>query len=215
MKLNSAKSNRGTQGAKGFTLIEMIGVLAVIAILAAVLIPKVFEAINNARVNNAAMSCNTVKTGIADHYAKYGSLLSSNGIVILTTDTAAKVFDQTLVQEGFLDKPFDVKISSIDTANNVTNHVEVVAAVNAATAPAAGNAAYALSGTAGANDAVGSAVVQAVIPGVTANDAKDLNDRIDGAALGTALNSADMLGRVKFAAPSGGITTVYVYLTHR
>jgi prepilin-type N-terminal cleavage/methylation domain-containing protein len=33
-KLNSA-----------FTLIEMIGVLAVIAILAAVLIPKVFEAI--------------------------------------------------------------------------------------------------------------------------------------------------------------------------
>ncbi len=51
------KSNR-----QAFTLIEMIGVLAVIAILAAVLIPKVFSAINNARVNNAAMSVQTVKT---------------------------------------------------------------------------------------------------------------------------------------------------------
>src|SRR6266704_1896316 len=59
---------------KGFTLIEMIGVLAVIAILASLLIPKIFNAINNARVNNAIVSYNTVKTAVADHYAKYGGL---------------------------------------------------------------------------------------------------------------------------------------------
>ena len=59
---------------QAFTLIEMIGVLAVIAILAALLIPKIFEAINNSRINNAAMSCQTVKTSIADHYAKFGSI---------------------------------------------------------------------------------------------------------------------------------------------
>jgi prepilin-type N-terminal cleavage/methylation domain-containing protein len=56
--------------AQAFTLIEMIGVLAVIAILAALLIPKVFEAINNSRINNAAVSYNTVKAALSDHYAK-------------------------------------------------------------------------------------------------------------------------------------------------
>src|SRR3989442_1205450 len=57
-----------------FTLIEMIGVLAVIAILAALLIPKIFEAINNARISNALVSYNTVKTACMDHYAKYGGI---------------------------------------------------------------------------------------------------------------------------------------------
>src|SRR6185503_8699440 len=103
---------------QAFTLIEMIGVLAVIAILAAVLIPKVFEAINNAKVNNAAMSINTAKTAIADHYAKFGSLASSNGVAL-----AAPLanFDNILVTEGFLDKPFTVKISAASAS--LTNHV--------------------------------------------------------------------------------------------
>ncbi len=75
MKVKSATTSRASsRGLQGFTLIEMIGVLAVIAILAAVLVPKVFEAINNARINNSSMSCDTVKTAIADHYAKAGSL---------------------------------------------------------------------------------------------------------------------------------------------
>lgn len=70
MKTNVTSNSKHRVKASGFTLIEMIGVLAVIAILAAVLIPKVFEAISNSRVNNTAMSCNTVKTAVADHYAK-------------------------------------------------------------------------------------------------------------------------------------------------
>ena len=61
MKVNSVKTNRAAS--HGFTLIEMIGVLAVIAILAAMLLPKVFSAINDSRVNNAAVS---VETPIAD-----------------------------------------------------------------------------------------------------------------------------------------------------
>src|SRR5438046_10038367 len=98
---------------KGFTLIEMIGVLAVIAILASLIIPKIYEAINNSRISNAALSYNTVKTALADHFAKYGSLLSSNGTVIVATDLGAKQFDQTLLGEGFLDKPFTVKIGDV------------------------------------------------------------------------------------------------------
>src|SRR5437867_12732923 len=62
------RARRKDSGAKGrtlrrragaFTLIEMIRVLAVIAILAALLIRKVFNAINDARINNACVSLNT------------------------------------------------------------------------------------------------------------------------------------------------------------
>src|SRR5437867_8696558 len=105
------------QAKRAFTLIEMIGVLAVIAILAALLIPKIFEAINNARVNNAAVSYNTVKTALMDHYAKFGSLLSSNGLTFLTTDAVATNIDGMLLSVGFLDKKFQVKIG--DTNSHV------------------------------------------------------------------------------------------------
>ena len=233
MKISSQAGNRSN---KGFTLIEMIGVLAVIAILAAVLIPKVFQAINDSRVNNAAMSCQTVKTAIIDHFAKFGSLLSSNGIPFAVGAGKALVFDKVLVSEAFLDKPFATKIG--DATANTTVRVDAAEAATAnpiaatPVAVAAGMAAYNLDGTGTAgtdyNKAIGSAVVHAIITGVTLNDARDLNSRIDGtsAALGegsgltgasvTAGTESDVSGRVKYTfAAAGGTATVYVYLTHR
>src|SRR5258708_40040877 len=129
MKINSATSSSVRKHtAKGFTLIEMIGVLAVIAILAAVLIPKVFEAINNSRINNASMSCDTVKTAIADHYAKFGGLnidgSTGTGVAIPAGSIPFKTYDQVLLKEQFLDKLFLVKVG--DGLNSVTNtHVEL------------------------------------------------------------------------------------------
>ncbi len=79
----------GKQYIQGFTLIEMIGVLAVIAILASMLIPKIFEAINSARVNNAAVSYNAMKTAVMDHYGKYGSILVSNTIPFVVPSPAS------------------------------------------------------------------------------------------------------------------------------
>src|SRR6266705_6484397 len=96
---SSPKPNR-----RGFTLIEMIGVLAVIAILASLLIPKIYEAINNARISNAALSYNSIKTALADHYAKFGSLTSSNGTAITPSVGEALNFDNVLIVEGFSDK---------------------------------------------------------------------------------------------------------------
>ena len=209
MKLTTASKLRR----QGFTLIEMIGVLAVIAILAAVLIPKVFEAINNARINNAAMSCQTGKTAIADHYAKFGSLVSSNGVpgVVLTPGSGmAMTYDLLLLQEGFLDKPFAVKISG--NTNHIT--LEDSVAANSVTATDTG---YALGGITGQNDARPGVVVQAVITGVTIADARELSLRIDGEQLSTTVanaTTADLLGRVKYAG-STTVTDVYVYLTHR
>src|SRR5437773_11252268 len=116
-------SNQSRKSKQAFTLIEMIGVLAVIAILASMLIPKIFEAINNSKINNAAVSYNTVKAGLADHYAKWGSLLSSNGTVFVTGSYAATNYDKMLVAEGFIDKTFQVKIGTTNT------HVQVVTAL--------------------------------------------------------------------------------------
>jgi hypothetical protein len=66
------------------------------------------------------------------------------------------------------------------------------------------------------NDAApGSVVAQAVIYTVTEADAIDLNNRLDGPTLGTAPGSADLVGRVKYATPVNGFTTVYIYLVHR
>jgi prepilin-type N-terminal cleavage/methylation domain-containing protein len=204
--------------ASGFTLIEMIGVLAVIAILAALLIPKIFEAINNARINNACITIGTVKSAIADHYAKYGSLpydgTIPTNITVAATGTAD--FDGVLLREQFIDKPFAVKVGT------PLSDVRLFPADNTAgTAPAldGANAVYNLDGAAPNNDTTGSVVVEAVIPGVTELDAQQISERLDGpigaltVAVGTA--AGDTAGRVKYAAPAGGVTTVYVYLTHR
>src|SRR5580765_756742 len=104
MKIRTSPANR-VFNQSGFTLIEMIGVLAVIAILAAVLIPKVFEAINNSRINNAAMTLNTVKTSIADHYAKAGGLVTilTNGVSFTLTPPIEQFDNVVLVPEQFLD----------------------------------------------------------------------------------------------------------------
>jgi type II secretory pathway pseudopilin PulG len=189
----------------------MIGVLAVIAILAALLIPKIFTAINNARVNNAAVTAGTIKSAIADHYAQWGSLAvdgSSGTASALTVPYTG--FDKVLLGEGFLDKPFQVKIGD-GTTNNV---IQLRACVAGTTAANASNSGYDLAGVGTTNTATGSYVAEAVITGVAATDAKELNDRVDGVSLGAA-SGADLLGRVKYADPSGGSTTVYIYLTHR
>ena len=211
-----------------FTLIEMIGVLAVIAILAAVLIPKVFQAINDSRVNNAAMSCQTVKTAIADHYAKYGSLTSGRTTPPVTFALPTAHYDTNLLFESFLDKPFAVKIGD-GTANTLIELDSAEAGTQAAVAPATftplthitGASAFNLDGVLPANDALGTAVVYAVITGVNLSDARDLNTRIDGAApelgetVATAGAESDIGGRVKYTFVAGAPTTVYIYLTHR
>src|SRR5688500_1635131 len=139
--------------ASGFTLIEMIGVLAVIAILAALLIPKIFEAINNARINNACITLGTVKSAIADHYAKFGSLPYDGSLAvpaaIAVPAAGTPDFDGVLLREQFIDKPFAVKVGTA-----LADVRLFLADAAAATAPAldGANAVYNLDGAAPNND---------------------------------------------------------------
>ena len=194
MKIINKQSRKSIQG---FTLIEMIGVLAVIAILASMLIPKIFEAINSARVNNGAVTCNTVKASIADHYAKAGTLpVDDSGATPVVMALPIEHYDKVpLLKEGFLDKPFAVKIGDgVLTGDN--NRVRAFDS----SALALGGAAF---------------VVEAVVYGVAAADAIEISERLDGVSLSEAANSqtADLRGRVIYAA--GATTEVHIYICHR
>jgi len=59
---------------RGFTLIEMIGVLAVIAILAAIVAPKIIDAIRESRINALAEEIKTIETAVANYYRDTGQL---------------------------------------------------------------------------------------------------------------------------------------------
>jgi type IV pilus assembly protein PilA len=218
MRHTSLKRGRQSRHRYGFTLIEMIGVMAVIAILAAMAIPKVFEAINNSKVSGTAMSCNTVKTALTDHYAKFGSFLV-DGSTAPPTGLSFPVlqFDVVLLREALLDRPFNSKLGD-GIHDDTHTRVEVINAgasgFSTAAIDATDGTGFALSGNT-TNEVFGTALVEAVISGVQAIDAKLLNDLIDGPSLGAPLNSADLAGRVKYAAPTGSVTTVYIYLNHR
>jgi prepilin-type N-terminal cleavage/methylation domain-containing protein len=209
MKLYERKNRK----AQAFTLIEMIGVLAVIAILAALLIPKIFEAINNARINNCVVSYNTIKTATMDHYGKYGKINSLFG----TNDLTAPItnYDKTiLMPEAMIDKPFAVRIGGGDPATN-----SVIQAV--AAAASGGAAGYDLDGNgspAAPADVTGAQfVVEAVVYNVAAEDALAVSQRLDGQALSETLSTtADTRGRVRYVAPSSGtVSALYLYIAHR
>jgi prepilin-type N-terminal cleavage/methylation domain-containing protein len=181
----------------GFTLIEMVGVLAVIAILAALLVPKIFAAINESRLNNAIGSFNTVKTAAISHFAKTGSF------------PVGADYDATLLSAGLLEKPFECKLAATSA------DAEVITSVDTDN-PTDGKGDFDLDGN-GTFDEVpaGSSVVQIKLVGVKPDDAWELSKRIDGDGMSAAnATSNDLKGRVVYAA-SGPTYTVYVYLAHK
>src|SRR5437588_9096438 len=102
MKVHSKHIGARKSAVNAFTLIEMIGVLAVIAILAALLIPKVFSAINDSRINGTCVTTDTIKTAVTDHYGKYGKfdyIYGTNQIAV-SGGVYTNAYDLVLLAEG-------------------------------------------------------------------------------------------------------------------
>jgi general secretion pathway protein G len=230
MKLNLQRNQPRTRRERGFTLVEMIGVLAIIAILASLLIPRVFQAIGDSKINNAVTTCNSIKAGVNEYYGRFGIISGSQGVTPLVFVPAAGAegvsedWDRyTLVADGFIEKPFIVRIGeqvAVGSPNGSRLRVVKIGAavvgdgiwVDDANASKQGR--YDLDGD-GDNDIVGgSLLVEACMQNVDTKDAKDLNDRLDGTALGAALGSDDLKGRVKYKV-NGATATVRIYLAHR
>lgn len=209
----------------GFSLVEMIGVLAIIAVLAVIIVPKVFSTIASARITNTASSINAVKSAVAEYASRYGT-------IPLTSSNAVARLDDLLFTEQLLESRFTAKIGTPPVNNNVAtynrttdvwaggnastaNHSRIICvASNATPAPSAANGAnYRLSGN--TNLPNGVRVVSAVLMNVTSSDARELSLRIDGETGTAALGALDNVGRVVYAAPVAGVTTVYVYIAHQ
>jgi prepilin-type N-terminal cleavage/methylation domain-containing protein len=204
----------------GFTLVEMIGVLAVIAVLAALLILRVFSAINDARLNSAVTSYNTIKSAAMTHFGKYGRFGGPTGTAIAAGSLPYANWDSlVLLAQGLIEKPFEVKVGS-------GHNVRVAAATGTVSAS---NADYNLDGDAGglAETASATVVSEVVITGVSPQDAKELNDRIDGTNLGSSATTwdddgdagtpdvpgtQDIRGRVKYGPQTP--TDVHIYIGH-
>lgn len=199
MKLTNVRTSRG------FTLIEMIGVLAIIAIIAGALIPKIFEAIRDSRINSTIETYNTLKTAVLDHYAKHGKFADTSGNVYTGSS-----FDAVLLQENRISAKAADKIP-LSTASGST-----AAYVNVVTGKGRANSGYALAGDTVVSTSDASYTVELVINGVAKQDARDLSLRLDGPGLSaTDLNSDDTKGIVEYVNSTGPTRDVYIYITHQ
>lgn len=114
------------QRQRGYSLLELVLVLAVISVLVGLLLPKGFDAIRNARVQQVAKAVETLKTALTDYIAMpggSGSFPRTEGIGVpcsgaaLTGATdAAKGngarLDAVLLAVGKLDRPLSLRMGS-------------------------------------------------------------------------------------------------------
>jgi prepilin-type N-terminal cleavage/methylation domain-containing protein len=196
----------------GFTLVEMIGVLAIIAVLASMLLPRVFAAINDARVNSAAIAVNAAKSAAMTYFGKFGRFGDVTGAVIsdLSNTNASSWDREVLLRGGYLERQFTTRIS--DNA-----YITLTNCVTGSTDPTGANDAYDLDGLdSPKNDAsAGRVVVQAFLENVALDDARELNRKIDVEENLAASADTSNEGRVKFNMNGSQTGTVKIYLAHR
>mgnify|MGYP000403580078 FL=1 len=238
---------------QGYSLLELVLVLAVVSVLVGLLLPKGFDALRNARIQQVEKTVDTLKTALTDYLSMAGgngSLPRTEGTGIPTsgaaltgaTDAAkgnAARLDTVLLATGKIEKPLALRMgtqsfTSTGTGNEVTwSQASLVFVVtpdaapqrnwstvtraeartaNPALAPSAAlGANFRLDGTTNLN--ANYVVAYLVIPACPAKDAYELAVAMNGAQLAPVEGAASDTGLVAYAAPTNGVTDVYVYLT--
>jgi len=127
------------QYSQGFSLLELVLVLAIIAVLAGFLLPKGFDALRSARVQQAVKTVETLKTALTEFISMpggSGSIPRTEGTGIPTsgaaltgaTDVAkgnASRLDTVLLSAGKIERPISLRMGtqvyvSAGSGNEVT-----------------------------------------------------------------------------------------------
>lgn len=249
MKKNQPSSLR----AQGYSLLELVLVLAIVSVLVGLLLPKGFDALRNARIQQVQKTVDTLKTALADYITLpggNGSIPRTEGTNIPTSGAAltgatdiakgnGARLDSVLLATGKLERPLSLRMgtqsyASTGTGNEMTwNQASLAFVVTPDAAPqrnwsgvtrleARSSAPGTLPSVAlGANfrldgltDLTANLIVAyLVIPAVPAKDAYNLALAMNAPQLAPVEGAASDTGVVAYAAPSNGVTDVYVYLT--
>lgn len=189
----------------GFTLTEAIGILAIIAILAGYLIPKIFEVIENVKINSVISAYNAVKAAVAMNIAKNGRLADQNGTPITYSTTV----DAELVKQGLLDSRVANKIGVGNTNPQYTYVGIGIIYGNVTRWDLNGDGTVDLSDSS-------NRIVKFHISSLPRKLAWKLSQKIDGDGLSaTDINSADTKGRVIYGASHGAgdtLTSVDIFV---
>ncbi|HTH49298.1 MAG TPA: prepilin-type N-terminal cleavage/methylation domain-containing protein [Candidatus Limnocylindria bacterium] len=120
------KIRKRFHSAQGFSLLELVMVLAIISVLVGLLLPKGFDALRNARVQEVKNAVKTLKTALTDLIAMpggNGSIPRTEGTGIPCTGVALSGatdvakgngarLDAVLVALGKLDQPLTLRMGS-------------------------------------------------------------------------------------------------------
>lgn len=133
------KRTKTIYNSQGYSLLELVLVLAIVSILVGLLLPKGFDAIRNARIQQVAGTVKTLKTALVDYLSMpggNGSLPRTEGTGIPcsgaalsgATDTAkgnGARLDAVLLATGKLEHPLSLRMgtqvfASTGTGNEMT-----------------------------------------------------------------------------------------------
>lgn len=248
------KQTNHTKSTQGYSLLELVLVLAVVSVLVGLLLPKGFDALRNARIQQVEKTVETLKTAITDFITMpggNGSLPRTEGVGVPTsgaaltgaTDAAkgnGARLDAVLLATGKLERPISLRLGSQlftstgtgtemawsqsaqgfvmtpDAApqRNWTAITRVEARTsNPASLPSAAQGANFRLRDATTNLAANLVVAYLVIPNCPARDAYELALSMNAPQLAPVEGAASDSGIVAYAAPTNGVTDVYVYLT--
>lgn len=180
----------------GFTLIEILIALAIFGIIAAIAYPSLMGKYHESTLKSAIGSVQSVTDSLTQYVVKNNKL---------PANAAAMISDGELEADPLAAIKVDM------TASPELNKIADGSKAGPATAG------YDFTGNGTADTTAAQQVMEIVLTGVPAADARALSELYDGPSTATpsltqaAATTADTKGRVEYKAPAGGVTDVYIF----